>query len=222
MRSGFALLASLCLAASASADVQFNLTMGDLRTENGSSLLGTDRLIQFVSLGPNGVFDPVPVGAWVGGDDVLVNFSFGSAEFPSAAGFDLQEFDPMFPMDNGTPGQLIRVMTINGTALPQTTRVGIRWFPAFSVSDFYSGAITRPLEPYGEYSDVSWAFPADGQIVDLSMLTTSQGGSVPNSAGFANFTAVPEISPQWTGLLAAAVVGFTWRARQARRRSVAA
>lgn len=214
MRLAFAILASVCLAAPAAADVQFNLTMGDLRTQNGSSLLGTDRLIQFVSLGPNGVFDPITVGSWVGGDDVLVNLSFGSAEFPSAAGFDLQEFDPMFPMDNGTPGQLIRVMTINGTALPQTTRVGIRWFPAFSVSDFYSGSITRPLEPYGEYTDVSWAFPADGQIVDLSMLTTSQGGTVPNTAGFANFTAVPEGSPQWTGLLAAAIVGLAWRARR--------
>lgn len=210
-------LASLLVATTAAADVQFNLTMGDLRNQGGSQLLGTSALIQFVSLGPNGVFDPVPDGAWVGGDDALVNFSFGSSEWPSAAGFDLSEFDPLFPTDNGTPGQLIRTMSF-GTLLTPGTRVGVRWFPAFTVTDFYNGAVTTNGTTYGEFTDTGWAFPSDGQIVDLQMITTSQGGPYANTVGFANFTVlgIPEVPSQWPGLFAAGALALTWRSRRAR------
>ncbi|MBS0661395.1 MAG: hypothetical protein JSR82_24545 [Verrucomicrobia bacterium] len=209
----FAVAAVAGLAASARADVQINLTMADLRTSAGASLLANDRLIQFVNLGPNGVFDAVTPGSWVGGDDQLITLSFGSAEWGSAAGFDLQEFDPFNPGLNGVPGQLVRTFVF-GSLLTEGTAIGVRWFPEYSTQDYYDGVLPLPASSYGQFT-AGWTVPAQGQIADLIMLTVSEGGTEPDAAGFADFTTVPEADPRWVGALGVgAVLAWRWRGRR--------
>jgi len=208
------LAAMLGLSAPLRADVQINLTMADLRTSAGAGLLANGRLIQFATLGPNGVFDAIAPGSWVGGDDQLVTLAFGSAEWGSAAGFDLQEFDPFNPGLNGEPGQLVRTF-IFGSALAEGAALGVRWFPEYSTQDYYDGILPLPQSAYGQYTN-GWLVPAQGQITDLIMLTVSEGGTVPDAEGFADFTTVPEADPRWSGALA--VTGLAvWRWRHHRR-----
>ncbi len=208
-------------------DVQLDVTAADLRTHDGSALLAPGRLVQLVNLGPNGVFDAVPAGAWVGGDDRLVTFSFGSTEWPSAAGFDFAETDPGSPDD---PGVLQRSLVFNtGSLLASGTAIGIRWFEGFAASDYYNGALPAAGAFYGEFTRAmpvnggeAWVFPADGNVVTLDpLLTLSAGGADSNSAGFASrqvITAVPEASTVFAGALA--VLGVT--GERLRRRRLAA
>ncbi len=90
--------------------------------------------------------------------------------------------------------------------------VQLYWFPTLTVSDYDSNSLSEGTT-YGFYRDsvgidgsAQWVVPGDGSTVSLKFLTEGQGGSNPESAGWASLTVVPEASNLIFGALALGLV----------------
>ena len=171
--------------------VTFSIGMGDVLDNQGQKI-ATTGLFQLVCLGANGVFDPIPPGAWVGGDDTVVGEAFANSDgWISAAAFDLAN-------GTGAPGQFTRQFTFKvGAGIKPGDKLGIRWFPTVTAAN---SATTAPVAgmPYGQFTRQSsplyggsvWVVPAAGGLVSFDPLLTISydpaNGKDPNSAGAAS------------------------------------
>jgi hypothetical protein len=149
------------------------MNLGNVLDEHGSNV-ATTSLFQLVSLGANGVFDPIPSGAWVGGDDKVVGEAFPNKDgFASAAAFDLAN-------GTGKAGQFSRQFTFTlGSGLNPGDKLGIRWFPTVTAVNF---ATTTPSAgmPYGQFTRQSaplyggsvWVVPEAGSLVSFDPMVS--------------------------------------------------
>ncbi len=92
--------------------------------------------------------------------------------------------------------------------------LALYWFPTLSAGDTILQGTS-----YGMFTDLTWAMPADGGTVTYTFATESLGGSLPDSAGFATLTAVPE--PATTVALLGAAAGAFVLWRRNRRQAIA-
>jgi len=204
---GLVVLTLLCARHGAAQSVTFTIGMAQVSSTNSSLLISPNSLFQLVNLGPNGLFDSIEAGAWVGGDDSLIDLSFPNSDgWTSAQAFDASD-------GSGEAGLFFRQFTFTlGPLLPSGAKIGIRWFPTILALDFATTTTTAGLA-YGQftqlfellYDDTTlWEVPGAGSVVDFDpMLTPSYDpeGLNPNSAGVASFSVVPE--PKTITLLAA-------------------
>lgn len=217
----FGLACAFFLPCVQAATVTFSVGMGNVLDNFGSNI-ATTSLFQLVALGANAVFDPIPPGAWVGGDDRVISLPFSNSDgWTSAAAFDLTD-------GTGTPGQFSRQFTFTlGTSLSTADKLGIRWFPTVAATDSATTTITLGM-PYGQftrqssvlYGGSAWVVPPAGNLVSFDpMVTTSYdsaNGHDPNSAGAASFHVVGVPEPATSGLLASSLLILA--TRRARRR----
>ena len=144
--STLALLTGGCLFASAAHGVVgIHVSGGTLREADGSTAFDDEGLLQLINLGVDGIPNPVREGAWVTGDDVLVDLPFGSSEFASSGGFDLWE-------TSGDPGQLFRVFSFPVTpgVIEEGDLLMLRWWPGYTAADFHGGATPVEGDFFGE------------------------------------------------------------------------
>ncbi len=191
-RQTLAGLLFLCLSGLAHAGtVTITVNLGDVLDAYGTKA-ATTCLFQLVCLGPNGVFDPIPAGAWVGGDDTVLAEAFPNADgWTSAAAFDLAD-------GAGTPGTFTRQFTFEvGSGLQPGDKLGIRWFPTVSAGSY---ATTTPAAgmAYGEFTRQSaplhgganWVVPLAGAFVSFDPMVSvsfdSVHGKDPITAGAAS------------------------------------
>ena len=181
------------------ATATITIGMGFILGADGNKA-GAETLVQLVNLGANGVFDPIPTGAWVGGDDTVIGESFPNSDgWTLAAAFDLT---------NGTgttPGLFSRQFTFAlGAGIHSGDKIGIRWFPTLAASGF---ATLTPASgmPYGQftrqastlYGGSLWVVPAAGSFVSFDPMVTASfdpvNGKDPDAAGVAS--ALTGLSP---------------------------
>lgn len=216
------LFAALACAASSEATILINLTAADLQTNVDLSLIPEGTLLQLVNLGNDGVFnnidltdgDSSQLGQWVSGDDTLVNVAFripnggggtDPGDFSTAAAFDLTP-----PTGSPQAGVMIRGFEFAFGAVPTGAKLGLRWFPGLLASNF-SATTLNSGQIYGQFTrqgtllnggDTAWVFPGDGATIGFDpLITASEGGNDPNSAGKASFSVVPEPSSMSIALL---------------------
>lgn len=197
---GFLLVS--CVAARA--DFTINLGASMLYMANGTTPAPVGTLVQLLASTTDNIFSPVTAGSYTGGssDDVVLS---------------------SFAINSG-PGSVAQPITISFAAFPNLT-VGdfllLRWYPTLP-----AGTASPPAgTPYGQFridivenfSTIAWVVPADGSINTLNFLTTSAGGTQPESAGRASLvvSAIPE--PSTVALLGLSVIGL---AAYSRRRKV--
>ena len=171
--------------------------MGDVLDHLGQKI-ATDSLFQLVRLGGDGMFNPIPAGAWVGGDDALIAQSFPNSDgWTSASAFDLTN-------GVGTAGVFSRQFTFTlGSDMATGDKIGIRWFPTVKASDFALTPVTIGL-PYGQFTRQSsplcggdtWVVPGSGSLVSFDPMITSSNDPIDgldsNLAGAATNVVVPE------------------------------
>jgi hypothetical protein len=101
----------------------------------------------------------------------------------------------------GQPGylQTTRFFPLTGE-LTSSDPVQLYWFPTLTIADYDSSNLAAGTT-YGSYRDAvgingsaPWIVPGDGNTVALKFFTISEGGSNLDTAGWANFTVVPEAS----------------------------
>jgi hypothetical protein len=211
----------------AKAAIVVEIAAQDLQTEQLGTLFPTNALVQLVNLGADGAFNPIALGdggsQWVSGDDTLLSFNIGSSEGHTTDRFDVAE-------GAGQTGFLLR--TFDFSAVPTGTRLGIRWFPAIAATAFDAtgsalladqtryGQFTRqgaPLNAEGDPTVIPWIVPANVVGVTQAfrfdpLVTATQGGADPNSAGVAGQTVIPE--PSSALLLAFGALGMLARRRR--------
>jgi len=226
-------LAVLGAVSSAYGSIAIGLQAFNLRNDAvGTAAVTQGILIQLVNLGPDGVFNQVTLadgdvsslGQWVSGDDLLLNVSFIgspniSGDFTSTNAFDLaaQANDP-------TNGDLDRILSISAS-IPAGTKLGIRWFPGLSASNF-SGLTLQSGQKYGQFTRQNaslnngelWVVPFDpslasGTVSFDALAATDIGGADPTAARNANFTVVPEPAAIGMSLLGAAGLAMLRRRR---------
>lgn len=197
----FLLFAVGSILGSAKADtVTFSIGMANILNAQGQNI-STSALFQLVNLGPDGVFNPIPSGSWVGGDDTLINQTFPSSEgsmgMLSATAFDLTD-------GTGTAGQFSRSFSFTLTTVVYTgEKIGIRWFPTVAAAN-YSSTTTTAGMPYGQftrqasplYGGTVWIVPSSSSFTSFDPMVTMSydptNGLDPNSAGSPSFSVVPE------------------------------
>lgn len=176
----------------------FTIGMGQVSSTHASLAISPTSLFQLVNLGANGLFDSIEAGAWVSGDDSLIDLPFPNSDnWANAAAFDASD-------GAGEAGVFLRQFTFTlGPALPSGATIGIRWFPTILAAQFGTTTTTVGL-PYGQFTQLVetlyegttlWVVPGAGSAVDFDqMLTPSYDpqGLNPNSAGVASFSVVPE------------------------------
>jgi hypothetical protein len=195
--------------------------MGNVLDHLGSNI-ATTSLFQLVSLGTNGVFDPISSGSWVGGDDTVVNLSFFNSDgWGTAAAFDLTD-------GAGAPGEFARQFAFTlGPGLATGDKLGIRWFPTVDAADFATtittagmsyGQFTRQSSPL--YGGAAWEVPSAGSLVSFDpMVTTSydpMNGLDLNSAGAASFQVLGVPEPATAGFLVSLLLLATGLAHRRR------
>ncbi|MGJ8638987.1 MAG: S8 family serine peptidase [Opitutaceae bacterium] len=156
------LIALACGSLAAQSLIDFRIAGGYFRDADGVLIPDQSVLFQLVYLGSNGVFDPIPSGEWVGGDDVVVNLPF-SGDYASAAATDIDQ------TGNFADGIFSRRYTLTATSgvAQSGGAFGLRWFPSLSPAD-YPGSVPLAGEAFGEVSDFDgetpWVFPAAGAL----------------------------------------------------------
>ena len=212
-------------AAAARADVSIQLDAGTLRTANGAALMPQSGLLQLIASpsGASGTFGAPSSTSFVSGDNIVVasfsmNYFFGRGETSNTITLTYQN-------TSATPSP---------TQFDQGDALLLRWWPTLTTSSTVPGSSTT----YGQFrsntpetfSDgtspgLAWFAPADGTsyiVPDgLNFVTSDITSGPPNgtyapSAGFANFSTVPEPS-MWvfmTGMVLSAV--FVVRAQRAK------
>src|SRR5205085_12069507 len=113
--------------------------------------------------------------------------------FVGGSGDDIVESTFAMNSTGGTAGDLAKAINL---AYSGNFAVGdqllLRWWPTLSTGDTAPGQNTT----YGEFrvgtvvdsSNIAWVAPNDGGTYALNFVTSSQGGSQPNSAGVASLT----------------------------------
>lgn len=192
-------LAASCFLASAQAGtVTITMNMGNVLDEHGANI-ATTSLFQLVNLGANGVFDPISTGAWIGGDDTVIDAAFPNGDgWTSAAAFDLTN-------GTGIPGQLTRQFTFAlGAGINPGDKIGIRWFPTVTAASYVTTTPSAGM-PYGQFTRQSaplyggsvWVVPAAGSFVSFDPLVAVSydlgTGKDPNSAGVASMVVLTPI-----------------------------
>jgi hypothetical protein len=171
------LLAMSCVWARAT--ITLNISAAVLQTTTSGQPMSVNGQVLLVASTTDLAFgDPTP-GAFVSGDDVVLqrwnlDSSLGDGAFQKTLNFALTDFA------NLTPNDPLRLY----------------WFPTLD-----SSSAPQAGTPYGYRNDgaqldggAAWQVPADGALAALNFLTTTAGGSNPDSAGVANSTIVPEPS----------------------------
>ena len=178
MKKNFLLGVFLAFTISMPAAITINFGAADLRTAGGSALIPDNSLVYVVASTTDTTFNPPTSSGFVSGDDIII------ASGPATSG------TWGFPLSASYSGDW-----------NAGDRLQLYWFPS-------STSISTPPntgDSYGAYrteavstgSDIAWVSPADNFNGALSLLTlSSPGGTIANSAGYADFTvaAVPEPS----------------------------
>jgi hypothetical protein len=169
---------------SARASITINIFAGAVRTADGSAPMPPGGQVFLVASTTDGVFDGPTAGAFVTGDDVI-----------------LQRWD----FDSGLgDGLFLGALQFEPAGVPHLTAgdpLRLYWFPTLTAGSTSPGDGT----PYGfcrgaagiDGSD-AWVVPAEGSTVDLTFATESAGGSHPDSAGAASSVVVGNLPPALT------------------------
>ncbi len=180
-----------------------------LYNSDGTTPEGVGMLVQLVVSSTDNVFTAPNSGSYTGGssdDFVLASFIINSG-----AGTVAQPLIITFSGNIGAGDQILLrwFPTITGPTPPSLTQAGAP--PAGSP---YGQFRTDIIE---NFSNATWVLPADGSTIDLNFLTTSGGGTQPDSAGRANLlvSAIPE--PSTYALLACGIAGIAYLGRKTRR-----
>ena len=190
----------LCLVVSSSwaqASITLNISVGDLKTFNGTQLMPISGQILLVASTSDASFSRPTPEYFITGDDLVLyrgdlDSGLGAGVFQRAVTFPLNAFPGLKP---GNPVQLC-------------------WFPTLTAGSSNPGEGTT----YGVYRHATgldgsapWAIPGDGALVDLKFITVSQGGSNPDALGYASRTVSRPVILSLTGAGTTNVV-LTWRA----------
>lgn len=168
------------LAAPVSATVTINLAGGVLSNAAGTAM-PNGGLVLLVASTTDATFTAPPstastaVGSVIAGDDIII----GSATIDSAAAAIAGGFTK--PIN----------ITLSGS-LNANDPLQLYWFPTLTSSSTTIGQSVA----YGSFrtdsvasgSDIAWVLPADGATATLKILTTTAGGSVPDTTGRASLT----------------------------------
>jgi hypothetical protein len=185
MKALATIVSSLLLSLPVCGSITINLSAADLATSTGALIPSGSGLVLLVADTANNSFGTPTADAFYSGDD-------------------LEVFRGTVNLDNGffQAGIDLAFARANNPLI-------LYWYPSLGQSAATPGAGTY----YGAFrtdevldgSDIAWKVPAgDGSTVGLNFYTTSQGGSNPNSSGWAtSITPVPE--PATCGLMAALV-----------------
>lgn len=193
------------------ADVQIQLTAGQLLQNDGTTPMIDGGLLLLVASTTDAVFTPPSATSFTpGSDDVVVSrFSLNSANV-------------------GVPGDTTNQLQFSYSgSFGQGDLLELFWFPTLTTAASTPGANTQfgafrtDTVQTSDGSNIAFVAPADNAVYNLAFLTSSQGGSNPNSAGIASsFTPVPE--PSTYALLGlGALVGLTLGVRHRRQTGIA-
>lgn len=198
-----ALLLLALLVTRAHAAFTFNIIGGVVSDASGTPLSASSGVLALVASTTNGdsFFTEHIAGAslsansFLGGDDLVVaTFSaIDGGFFSFSESLSYESFS---------------------SQLTASDRVALYWFPTLSAGDTILQGTS-----YGLFTDFTWSMPADGGTVTYSFTTESVGGSLPDSAGFATLTAVPE--PATTVALLGGAAGLFVLGRRRRRTAAA-
>jgi hypothetical protein len=178
------------------AAVTINLVAGVFTDESMTPLSDT-ALIQLITRTTTSTSFSAPTDtSFIGANETILGaFSLDSATTTAIDGVTAKSI--IFPLSS---------MVATGQELI------LRWYPTLTVSSVspYAGA------KYGEYTGTGWTIGADDSVSPLSFLTQATGlGSLPDSAGVAQYQVVPEPSTYALGgLLALGVVVAARRRKQ--------
>jgi hypothetical protein len=158
------------------ASITIELSAGQLLTATGAPV-GDGGLIQLLAAPSATAFTAPSAGSFTGGssgETVVASFGLDSPTTGTAGYFD----------------HIVR-LTFSG-GLQAGEPLLLRWYPTLTTAATSPGGGTS----YGQFrtdavvdgSDIAWVTPGDGATDSLSFVTSSQGGSEPNSAGEASET----------------------------------
>jgi hypothetical protein len=199
---------ALCTASASFAAVGVGLTGGYFYNSSGTQL--TSGTLVLVASTTDSVFSQFIAGnsltenSFIASDDlILKSFTIGSGgSVSSSFSLTLGNFSNLGVSDN----------------------LALYWFPTLSV-----GSTITNGSSYGFYSNQSatadsdpWVMVADGGSITLQFVTNAAGGSssIPETAGYANLTAVPE--PATTVALLGGAAGLFVMYRRRQRKVAAA
>lgn len=164
------------IATRAHAAFTINLLGGVVSDSSGTPISSSSGVLALVAstAGADSIFtqhiagSSLTANSFLGGDDlVLATFtSFGDGFFSFSDSLSYESFS---------------------SQLNAGDSLALYWFPTLSAGDTILHGTS-----YGMFTEISWAMPADGGTVTYSFTTESAGGALPDSAGFATLTAVPE------------------------------
>lgn len=176
MKKIFATL-TLCVVTTLVSAQSFTLSMdlGVLKDSSGN-ILNNQSLLQVIA-SPDAIFGDPTDSSFLAGNDVLL-YAWG---FDSAT--------------TGEPGVASFSFQVDLTQFAVTGyNLAVRWFPTLTTSDIAPGFATF----YGEYGfnqDATWVAPAQGNTINLQLLTAALGGPVADALGqAASQTPIPEPS----------------------------
>lgn len=219
------LLAAAALPLAARADtISFTILAGEVSGTTPGEAIDPDTMLQLIDLGPDGIFNPIPEGSWVGGDDTIVTAPFATGEqnvdgWLSAGSFDLSD-------GVGASGEINRIFQFMlGEDVNVGDRIGIRWFPTIAANNNYISLAPTGGVPYGQFTRQAsprhggslWRIPAAGAFVGFdAFLTSDYTPSNPDAPelGSALFAVIPEPS---TAVLAVTALAALVSARLRRR-----
>lgn len=168
------------------ASATLNFTLGILSDSTGTAI-PDGSLLQVIAAPTSSTFANPTTTSFLGGSSdeyLLFSGSFNSSSI-------------------GISGATQQPVTID----LNTTPVGnyailVRWYPSLTTSNSAPGSTTYGQFGYPE--DSTWFIPSGGGTVGYSFLTTSAGGSYPDSMGQASNTITPVPEPSSYAL----IIGF--------------
>lgn len=156
------------------ASVTLNVSAATLQDANGQAMPTSGRVLLVVSTNDATIAEPTAQSFVSGDDQIIFSGNLSSSGFAGVFSSSVQVLDLSGGVSPGDP-------------------IALFWFPTLDANASSPGAGT----PYGRYAPSSgeeqdgsapWVLPGDGSLVSLNMVTQSQGGSLPNSAGLASLT----------------------------------
>jgi hypothetical protein len=192
--------------------ITLNLGGRDLRTSGGAALFPVNGLVILVASTQNSDFlaptpdsSFTPMGIFVpGGDDIVIGTVGASAL--GKAGLALNDIAFFGNWNANDPLKMYWFPSLTTASTSPTAGTSYGAYRSDSAM-YIPGS-----DPQLQYSD-SWLTPAESGAAALTLLTQSQGGASPDSAGWANLTVVPEPITSALGIfggLLVGVQGFRW------------
>jgi hypothetical protein len=173
---------------SSQASVTLNVLSGVFRDAN-SQPIPQNSLVIVAASTLDSTFAPIGPTAFTSGDDIVIA--------------------QLATNDIGGPGTISAPIVLNFSGnLNAGDPLALYWFPTLTSSATAPGIGT----PYGMFTDSSFVMPSDGATITLSFLTTSVGGSLPDSLGIANLVTIPE--PSTYALIGFGLLGLVFIARR--------